>query len=161
MTLNNEQKMELNNKLFNFFNKEIYDWVAKNFGTQEAEDPSWSIKDLSAHLASELLKKVKSDKKPFKKYEFVMILKAGSDIAVELENIKTKLEELGGKLIDNKENETEIKFLPYEIQGEKRGEYHYWDIELAGDMAQQLSSWLSLQENVLRHLIVRAEERRK
>lgn len=51
--------MELNNKLTDFFNKEIYDWVAKNFGESEAEDPSWSIKDLSAHLASELLKKVR------------------------------------------------------------------------------------------------------
>lgn len=153
--------MELNDKLNNFFNEEIYKWVAKNFGEQEAEDPSWSIKDLSAHLASELIKKVKGDKKPFKKYELVMVLKAGSDTAVELESIKTKLEEIGGKLIEDKENETELKFLPYEIQGEKRGEYHYWDIELTGDMAQQLSGWLNLQENVLRHLIVRVEERRK
>ena len=51
--------MELNDKLFNFFNKEIYKWVAKNFGTQEAEDPSWNIEALSAHLASVLLKKVR------------------------------------------------------------------------------------------------------
>jgi len=62
MTLNNEQKMELNDKLFKFFDKEIYAWVAKSFGTQEADDPSWNIEDLSAHLASELLKKVRSVK---------------------------------------------------------------------------------------------------
>lgn len=54
--------MELNNKLTSFFNKEIYDWVAKNFGESEADDPSWNIEALSAHLASELLKKVRSAK---------------------------------------------------------------------------------------------------
>ena len=51
--------MELNDKLSNFFNEEITKWVAKNYGEQEAEDPSWSIVDLSAHLSSELLKKVR------------------------------------------------------------------------------------------------------
>lgn len=50
--------MELNDKLTDFFGKTIFDWVAANFGTQEAEDPSWNIEALSAHLASELLKKV-------------------------------------------------------------------------------------------------------
>lgn len=54
--------MELNDKLTNFFRWEITNWVAKNFGTQEAEDPSWNIEALSAHLASELLKKVRGAK---------------------------------------------------------------------------------------------------
>ena len=29
----------------------IYKWVADNFGTQEAEDPSWSITELSKALS--------------------------------------------------------------------------------------------------------------
>lgn len=31
--------------------KIIYDWVGKNYGTQEAEDPSWDIKALADHLS--------------------------------------------------------------------------------------------------------------
>ena len=46
--------MELNETLFKYLNKTIYDWVAKNFGTQEAEDPSWSIEALSSDLASKI-----------------------------------------------------------------------------------------------------------
>ena len=29
----------------------IYKWVGENFGTQEAEDPSWDIKALADHLS--------------------------------------------------------------------------------------------------------------
>lgn len=29
----------------------IYKWVADNFGTQEAEDPSWNIEALAKHLS--------------------------------------------------------------------------------------------------------------
>lgn len=29
----------------------IYNWVDKNFGTQEAEDPSWSIEELAKEIA--------------------------------------------------------------------------------------------------------------
>lgn len=32
------------------FKKIIYDWVAENFGTQEAEDPSWGIDALAEVL---------------------------------------------------------------------------------------------------------------
>lgn len=37
-------------------NKFIYNWVAKNFGTSEANDPSWSIKALAHDLADEFFK---------------------------------------------------------------------------------------------------------
>ena len=30
--------------------KIIYDWVGKNFGTQEAEDPSWNIEALAHEI---------------------------------------------------------------------------------------------------------------
>lgn len=35
--------------------KTIYEWVAKNFGESEAEDPSWSIKALAHDLAKSQL----------------------------------------------------------------------------------------------------------
>lgn len=33
----------------------IYDWVKKNYGEAEANDPSWSIKALADELAKELV----------------------------------------------------------------------------------------------------------
>ena len=35
------------------FEKVIYNWVKKNFGESEADDPSWSIEELSKVLARE------------------------------------------------------------------------------------------------------------
>ena len=32
------------------FYEAIYEWVAKNFGQSEADDPSWSIEALADHL---------------------------------------------------------------------------------------------------------------
>ena len=32
------------------FYEAIYEWVGKTYGTQEADDPSWSIKALADHL---------------------------------------------------------------------------------------------------------------
>lgn len=34
----------------NKITKIIYDWVGKNFGTQEAEDPSWNIEALAHEI---------------------------------------------------------------------------------------------------------------
>ena len=36
--------------------KNIYDWVAKNFGQSEADDPSWNIKAMAKDLAQGMLK---------------------------------------------------------------------------------------------------------
>lgn len=33
------------------FYEAIHEWVADNFGTQEAEDPSWNIEALADHLS--------------------------------------------------------------------------------------------------------------
>ena len=35
------------------FNKFLYEWVKKNFGESEADDPSWSIEALAHDLANE------------------------------------------------------------------------------------------------------------
>lgn len=36
--------------------KNIYDWVAKNFGQSEADDPSWNIEAMAKDLAHGTLK---------------------------------------------------------------------------------------------------------
>lgn len=38
------------------FNKFLYEWVKKNFGQSEADDPSWSIEALAHDLADEYWK---------------------------------------------------------------------------------------------------------
>ena len=38
------------------FKKFLYEWVKKNFGESEADDPSWSIEALAHDLASEYVK---------------------------------------------------------------------------------------------------------
>lgn len=160
MTLNNEDKMVLNNKLFNFFNKEIYDWVAKSFGTQEADDPSWNIEDLSAHLSSVLMKKVyKTELKDQKLYELTLVLDAGCDVPEELNEIEERVKLFGGN-IRGKEHEG-VKTMPYTIAGQKRADFSHWEVMIPVSIAQTLSSWLNGREDVLRHLLARVDERRK
>lgn len=38
------------------FNKFLYEWVKKNFGESEADDPSWSIEALAHDLVDEYIK---------------------------------------------------------------------------------------------------------
>ena len=148
--------MELNNKLTDFFNKEIYEWVKTNFGESEANDPSWSIKDLSEHLSTKLQQRLGSTK--LIKYDFSIILRAGSDVHAELDKIDDKIKELGGR-VDHKQAEG-IKTMPYMIDGEKRADYNVWEIQLTKGTTSELSSWLNLQTNVLRYLIIVKDERR-
>lgn len=160
MTLNDKQKMELNDKLFKFFDKEIYDWVAKNFGTQEADDPSWNIEDLSANLARVLMKKVyNAELKDQRLYEMTLVLDAGCDVPEELNEIEERVKLFGGN-IRGKEHEG-VKTLPYTLAGQKRADFSHWEVIIPVSIAQALSSWLNGRENVLRHLLVRVEERRK
>lgn len=151
--------MELNDKLTNFFNETIYNWVAKNFGTQEAEDPSWSIKDLSAELSSKLLTKVRGQEVPVEKIkkELTLMLKAGCDVASERNDIDTKIRELGGDVIC-KENEG-IKTLAYKICGEYRADHSYWVVLVPKDKVAELAGYLNTRENVLRYLLINKDER--
>ena len=45
-----EITMDNQDELYNHIKNIIYKWVAKNFGTQEAEDPSWSIEALAEEI---------------------------------------------------------------------------------------------------------------
>lgn len=156
MELNNK----LNNKLYNFFKGEIYDWVAKNFGESEAEDPSWSIDALSAHLASVLLKKVQKNKPAeMVRYELTLLMNPALDVVAERNDIEAKLREFGGSVI-GKENEG-IKAMPYKIKDMKRAEYSYWEVSIPKDKVQAFCGFLNIQDSLLRWLFVKSDERRK
>lgn len=152
--------MELNDKLTNFFNEEIYKWVAKNFGTQEAEDPSWSIEDLSAHLSSVLLEKVRETKPTeMARYELTLLMNPALDVVVERNNIEAKLREFGGSVV-GKENDG-IKTMPYTIKDMKRAEYSYWEVLIPKDKIQAFCGYLNIKDSIIRWLFVKKEERSK
>lgn len=62
------------------FNKFLYEWVKKNFGESEADDPSWSIKALAHDLASEYVK--------IKNQEELEWIKEDIETVAESNNIK-------------------------------------------------------------------------
>ena len=62
----------------------IYNWVGKNFGTQEAEDPSWSIEELAKEIAKY-------------KYEIHSLVQEEYD----LEDIDLQAERMGVKLSED------------------------------------------------------------
>jgi ribosomal protein S6 len=151
--------MELNSKLTTFFKEEIYKWVANNFGEQEAEDPSWSIEDLSSHLATKLLRKVHKDTNMVH-YELTLALHAGLDVNETLTKVEQKLKDLEGEILE-KEHEG-LKTLSYEIRGMKRADMSHWQVLILKENIAEFTGYLnSLHDEVLRWLFVRVEERKK
>lgn len=45
------ENMTMQEEIADKLESAIYKWVADNFGTQEAEDPSWNIEALAEHLS--------------------------------------------------------------------------------------------------------------
>lgn len=151
--------MELNDKITNFFNEEIYKWVAKNFGTQEAEDPSWNIEALSAHLSSRLLRKVRKDASMVK-YEMTLVLNPTKDANAILNGIEQKVKEYECDIL--KKNHEGIKTLPYGLKGFMHADMSHWEMLIPKETVETISAYLNtLHEDVLRYLIVRVNERSK
>lgn len=91
--------------------------------------------------------------------ELTIIMRAGCDVNTELNEIRDKITELNGFI---KTFEAEgIKTLAYTIQGEYRAEYYFYTIDLPKDNVAKLGSWLNPRNNVLRYLLIKADERRK
>ena len=60
-----------------------------------------------------------------------------------------------------KKEDDGIKRLAYSIQGQDRGHYLYYEINLLQGKPQELSSVLNINDTVLRYLLVRADTRVK
>ena len=148
--------MELNGKLNKWFNTTITEWVAKNFGESEAEDPSWSIEALSAHLANELVHKI--DNKT-KHYELTLLMNPALDVNEECDKIEAKLKEFGGKVI-MKQNDG-VKSMAYKVRDMSRAEFVYWDVEIPQDKVTPFTGYLNITDSILRWLFIVKDERRK
>lgn len=93
------------------------------------------------------------------KYEIMFIVKATN----EGENIKSIAENLKNVLVDGKANVTAMKELgekklAYPIKKEMNGYYFVIETEASVPAINEFDRKASLDENVLRHLIIRLDE---
>ena len=93
------------------------------------------------------------------KYEMMFIVKAtmeSDQVKSTAENMKKIVEECGGKIIEYKE--LGEKKLAYPIKKELNGYYFVMQFEATKEAEAELGRKAGLDENVLRHLIIRQEE---
>lgn len=147
-----------NNDLQDFLRKKIYHWVGRNFGSQEADEPSWNIDDLSKYLAKELGQRERTiaNTKP---YELTILFRTELDAEKELYRVREMIEREGGK-VTSMEIEGK-KRLAYRINNEEYATYTYMNIELPEGKPATISSKLNITDEVLRYLLVQEDTRRR
>ena len=93
------------------------------------------------------------------KYEMMFIVKATmeeSSVKAAAENVKKLAESLKAKVDSFKEMGQ--KKLAYPIKKEISGNYYLMQVEANKDIISEFDRKIRLDENVLRHLIIRQEE---
>jgi small subunit ribosomal protein S6 len=93
------------------------------------------------------------------KYEMMFIVKAtmeAEQVKATAENIKKIAEDTGAKVVDYKE--LGEKKLAYPIKKELNGYYFVMQLEASKEAESELDRKAALDENVLRHLIVKLDE---
>ena len=93
------------------------------------------------------------------KYEMMFIVKAtmeSENVKATAENIKKVVTELKGNVVEYKE--LGEKKLAYPIKKELNGYYFVMQFVAAKEVEAELSRKAGLDENILRHLIVRLDE---
>lgn len=146
------------NDLQTFLSKKIYHWVGKNFGSQEADDPSWNIDELSNYLAREIGKRDRQTAN-MKLYELTVLFRPELYGEQEMPKIIELVERFGGKVISSEVEGK--KRLAYRINNNDYAIYTYLNIELPEGAPAKLSSTLNIKDEVLRYLLVQADTRRR
>ena len=93
------------------------------------------------------------------KYEMMFIVKAtmeSENVKATAENIKKIVTDLKGNVVEYKE--LGEKKLAYPIKKELNGYYYVMTIEIGKEGQAELDRRTGLDENVLRHLIVKLDE---
>lgn len=139
------------NDLQTFLSKKIYHWVGKNFGSQEADDPSWDINELSKYLAREIGKRDRQTAN-MKPYELTVLFRPELYGDQEMPKIIELVERFGGVVISS-EIEGK-KRLAYRINNNDYAIYTYLNVELPEGAPAKLSGTLNIKDEVLRHLLV-------
>ncbi len=94
-----------------------------------------------------------------KKYEVMFIVKAtmeAEDVKKTSKNYKSLIESEKGKVIEFKEMGE--KKLAYPIKKELNGYYFVMQVEASKEAIAEFDRKIRLDENVLRHLIIRLDE---
>ena len=93
------------------------------------------------------------------KYEVMFIVRAtmeSDQVKKTAESMKTIIEDLGSKVIEFKE--LGEKKLAYPIKKELNGYYYVMTIEATKEAQAELDRKAGLDENIIRHLIVKLDE---
>lgn len=93
------------------------------------------------------------------KYEMMYIVKATQDaeaIKKTAESVKKNVEDCKGKVVEFKE--LGEKKLAYSIKNEINGYYYVIQFEATKEAEAEVNRKVGLDENVLRHLIIRLDE---
>lgn len=93
------------------------------------------------------------------KYEIMFIVKAtneGDDIKKTAENCKKYITDQKGKVVEFKEMGE--KKLAYPIKKEINGYYFVMQVEVSKEGIAEFDRKASIEENVLRHLIIKLDE---
>lgn len=104
--------------LYDFTRDSIRNWVGKNFGSQELEEPSWDIDELASYL-TRCLNKRKQTISQLTDFDLVICLKEMPDEerAKIMDRVFEKLDRVGGSL---KTISYDRDSLEEPIQGEKK-----------------------------------------
>jgi ribosomal protein S6 len=90
-----------------------------------------------------------------RKYRLVLIIKRALDKKA-VDNIISEVRKLAGDVKNDKLTELGEKKFAYKIKKEQSGNYVVWEFE-AEKVSLDLESKLRLNDNVLRHLLVRLD----
>lgn len=96
-----------------------------------------------------------------KEYELSVLFHPDLEMNLDpaLDKVKKLIEANGGKI--TKEEADGKKRLAYKISGQEFAVYYYFDLSLPAEAPAKISSTLNITDEVLRYLLVRADERRK
>ena len=92
------------------------------------------------------------------KYEIMFILKSNEDSAIksEIDALKKVITSMKGKITDEKDMGN--KKLAYPIKKEVNGYYYVINCDATAEIVSEFDRKAGINENVIRHLIVRLDE---
>ncbi len=102
-------------------------------------------------------KKEEEEDKPMKEFELTLLMNAGCDVHVEVDEIEKFIVSVGGRVKERRDDG--VKTLAYEINGNKRANYYYLTVELPEGTPAKISSKLNLNDKALRYLLIRKDPR--
>ena len=95
-----------------------------------------------------------------KKYELSVLIHPDLEMNPDpaIDKLRKIIESAGGSI--TKEDNDGKKRLAYQINGQTFAIYYYMDVMLPSDAPGKISSILNITDEILRYLLVRADERR-